>query len=201
MLRWPAVTPIRLTRDNAGLYLNLLWPLGLANRMALNDESPVLGGYLTRFASTAGWTLGRESNGSVYFNKFPIIELTAPQESWPSPRQNRSSGRAATIRPFSGLQSRLGVVRPVAARGLAGSQRNELYQEALTFNSLWFPSSYVQTALYFKAVERLDWQDVDPRVALSYRYSAISPWIANVKTRLTQIPGLPQPQDRSSCSV
>ena len=79
MLRWPIDKPIHLTRDNAGIYINLLWPLGLSNQLPSNENSPVNGEYRTKLASTSGWTLGR--NGPDYFNSLKIVELTADQEA------------------------------------------------------------------------------------------------------------------------
>lgn len=72
VLTLPLDKPILLTRENANFYVNLLWPLGLANYMSSNRESPVNGKSLFNFASTAGWNLGREENGGAYFNKFNL---------------------------------------------------------------------------------------------------------------------------------
>jgi len=47
--------PILLTRQNANYYVNLLWPLGLANYMSSSKESPINGNSLFNFASTGGW--------------------------------------------------------------------------------------------------------------------------------------------------
>ena len=72
-LSQPSQNPILLTSENANYYINFLWPLGLANYMSANEESPVKGESLFNFASTGGWTLGKEKNGGAYFNKFKII--------------------------------------------------------------------------------------------------------------------------------
>lgn len=77
----PLSKPILLTRQNANYYVNLLWPLGLANYMESNKQSPILGKSLFNFASTGGWNLGKEENGGAYFNKFKIVELSPEQES------------------------------------------------------------------------------------------------------------------------
>lgn len=69
LLSKPSYQPIVLTRETANVYVNLLWPLGLANRMAANSESPLNGPRRDRFASTAGWRLGTQPNGGVYFNR------------------------------------------------------------------------------------------------------------------------------------
>ena len=77
----PSGKPIHLTRENASHYVNLLWPAGLSNHLDANKESPLVGPDLSNFASTGGWTLGKEPNGGSYFNKFPIIELSPKAEA------------------------------------------------------------------------------------------------------------------------
>jgi hypothetical protein len=62
VLDQPTFEPIRLTRENANYYINLLWPLGLANYMGTNSRSPINGSSLFDFASTGGWSLGKEEN-------------------------------------------------------------------------------------------------------------------------------------------
>src|SRR3546814_2132150 len=47
--------------------------------MSANESSPMNGDSLYNFASTGGWTLGKEQNGGAYFNKFRIVELTPEQ--------------------------------------------------------------------------------------------------------------------------
>lgn len=140
ILSEPSDREILLTADNATYYVNLLWPIGLATRMEANAESPVNGDSLYRFASTGGWTLGREPNGGAYFNKLPIVTLTKTEEA-------RVVGIAkATYRPCCNNSTffqdcnhgsaLLGVLELGASQGLSD---DELYREALAFNSLWFP--------------------------------------------------------------
>lgn len=201
-LRWPAKEPIHLTKDNAGVYLNLLWPLGLANRIATNEYSPILGENLTRFASTAGWTLGREANGSAYFNSLDVVKLTEEQEViavYVADRTFRPCCNNSTFfQDCNHGSALLGLLQLGAAQGL---DANELFHEALGFNALWFPDKYVSMALYFKIFQGLDWDAVDPRIALDYRYSAILPWRANVNGPLASVPNLPTPKGASSCSI
>ncbi len=70
-----------LSIENAPFNLNLLWPIGLATKTAFNDESPIIGDDLPNFASTGGWTLGRENNGAAYFNKVETLSLSPEQSS------------------------------------------------------------------------------------------------------------------------
>jgi len=203
VLSEPSDRPILLTAANASRYVDLLWPIGLANHMAANAKSPLYGNPV-QLASTAGWTLGREKNGIVYFDKFPIVRLTPEQE-----------GRVveiakATYRPCCDNSTffqdcnhgsaLLGLLQLGASQGL---NNNDLYREALAFNAFWFPDSYVQTALFFKVVRKTEWANVNPKFVLGFRYSAASSWERRVAARVGAIRGLipPSPSGGAGCGV
>lgn len=197
----PSHQPILLTRETANVHVNLLWPLGLANRMAANSESPLNGPTLYRFASTGGWRLGREANGGVYFNKFPIVELTTAQEALAT-RVARNSFRpccdnSTFFQDCNHGSALLGLLALGAAQGLS---EDELYREALAFNAFWFPHHYAHTALYFKAVRGTEWRDVDPREVMSANFSSASGWRVNVAGELRRRGLVPQ-QGSVDCDV
>ncbi len=197
----PSRRPIRLTRANAHLYVNLLWPLGLANRMASNSSSPVNGPSLMRFASTGGWTLGREPNGGLYFNKFPIVELTAQQEALVVEIAKNSfrpcCNNSTFFQDCNHGSALLGMLALGAAQGL---DEADLYREALAFNSFWFPEHMTQMALYFKVAKGIDWADVDPKTALSAAYSSASGIQTNVIKELSGRGLIPAARE-SNCSA
>ena len=157
--------PILLTRQNANYYVNLLWPLGLANYMSSNNESPINGKSLFNFASTGGWNLGKEENGGAYFNKFTIVELTSEQEALVTKIAQNAYRPCCNNSTFyqdcNHGSALLGLLQLGAAQGLS---EDELYREALAFNSFWFPINYIQTALYFKAVKGIDWDKAEIHV-------------------------------------
>lgn len=173
--------PIHLTRENADVYVNLLWPLGLTNYMSTNYASPINSKSLFNFASTGGWRLGRGEGGGASFNKFSIVPLTQEQEALvlkiaqniyrpccnnPTFYQDCNHGSAL-----------LGLLELGASQGLT---EDELYREALAFNSFWFPNNYTQTALYLKTMKNIDWEEVDPKMVMSKDLSSISGWRENV---------------------
>jgi len=197
----PSRQPILLTRETANVHVTLLWPLGLANRMAANSESPLNGPGRDRFASTAGWRLGTRANGGVYFNKFPIVELTAAQEALVT-RVARGTFRpccdnSTFFQDCNHGSALLGLLALGATQGLT---EDELYREALAFNAFWFPHNYAHTALYFKAVRSTQWRDVDPREVMSANFSSASGWRANVAGEL-QRRGLVPEQGGADCDV
>lgn len=202
-LRWPSHLPIHLTAANAEYYVNLLWPVGLANAIPSNRTSPVNGPSLHTFASTAGWNLGQDEGGGAYFNKFQIVELTPEQEEL-AVRIAKNTFRpccnnSTFFQDCNHGSALYGLLQLGASQGLT---EGELYQEALAFNSFWFPQTYVQTAVYFKLLEGTDWTELDPKFLMGARYSALGPWEAAVGAKLAEIPGLlPAEDDGVSCGA
>ncbi|MDP3794862.1 MAG: hypothetical protein Q8R13_02965 [bacterium] len=194
--------PVLLTRQNANYYVNLLWPLGLANYMSSNKESPINGKSLFNFASTGGWDLGKEENGGAYFNKFKIVELTPEQEALVTKIAQNAYRPCCNNSTFyqdcNHGSALLGLLQLGAAQGLT---EDELYREALAFNSFWFPHNYVQTALYLKAVKNTDWDKVDPKTIMGKDYSSAGGWYANVDAEIKKLGLVPQNRSGSNCGV
>jgi hypothetical protein len=202
VLERPSSKPILLTRQNANYYVNLLWPLGLANYMSSNKQSPILGESLFNFASTGGWNLGKEENGGAYFNKFKIVELTPEQEALVTKIAQNTYRPCCNNSTFyqdcNHGSALLGLLQLGAAQGLS---EDELYREALAFNSFWFPHNYIQTALYFKAVKNTDWDKVNPKTIMGKDYSSISGWYANVDVEVKKLRLVPQDRGGSNCGA
>lgn len=203
ILTQSSYAPILLTRQNANYYVNLLWPLGLANFMATNRESPIAGKSLFNFASTGGWTLGREENGGTYFNKFRIVPLSSQQEALVTKIAKAAHRPCCNNSTFyqdcNHGSALLGLLALGASQGLT---EEELYKEALAFNSFWFPHQYVQTALYFKVIKGTEWEHVDPKLLLSKDFSSGSGWAGNVQAQLAKIPNhLPKTKDGAQCGT
>lgn len=194
--------PITLTRENANYYVNLLWPLGLANYMDTNKKSPILGDSLFNFASTGGWNLGKEENGGAYFNKFKIVELTPEQEALVTKVAKNTYRPCCNNSTFyqdcNHGSALLGLLQLGAAQDLS---EDDLYREALAFNSFWFPDTYIQTALYFKAAKNIDWSDVDPKLVMGEEYSSISGWYKNVEAEVQRLGLVPQQQGGANCGA
>lgn len=203
VLTKPSYDPILLTRDNANIYVNLLWALGLSNYMSTNKDSPINGESLFNFASTGGWNIGKEENGGAYFNKFRIVELTPTQEALVTEIAKNTyrpcCNNSTFFQDCNHGSALLGLLQLGASQGLTAE---ELYRETLFFNSFWFPHNYVQTALYFKVIKNTDWEKVDPKEVMGYNYSAISNWAKNVQVEIAKLPNLiPQTQSGGSCGV
>jgi len=199
----PYNNKITLTKKNANTYLNILWALGLSNYMELNKKSPVNGKNLQNFASTGGWTLAKKGRGGDYFNKIAAVPLTPEQEAMVvsvaesifRPCCNNST----FFQDCNHGSALLGMLELGVAQGL---NKEELYNQALIFNTYWFPSQYTQTAQLFKATENQDWSQVDPQVILSGMYSSSSGWRINVANPLAKLQGgAARQRGGTSCGV
>ncbi len=194
--------PILLTSANANGYLNLLWPLGLANYMKLNEKSPINGANVNNYAATGGWTLGQADSGGQYFNKYSIVPLTSVQEQrvvhLAENMYRPCCGNSTFYQDCNHGSALLGLLELGVSQGLTD---DELYKEAVAFNSFWFPQNYVETALYFKAVNNLDWQNVDPRVVMSEQYSSLSGWSSTIDATVRGAHLLPAIAGGGSCSI
>lgn len=190
--------PIILTDKNASLYLNLLWPIGLANQMKINEKSPLKQEKnINSFASTGGWSLGQAKEGGKYFNKYQIIELTQAQEKTiyqiSSNIYRPCCNNNTFFQDCNHGSAMLGLLELGVSQGLT---EDELYREALTFNSYWFPNQYLTLAFYFQKINRIPWQNVNPKIILSKDYSSISGW-QNIDQKLQAL-GFLKPKSKSS---
>ncbi len=195
--------PLVITSKNQFWLVTFLWPLGLANKMIINNQSPLAGKDLFNFASTGGWNLGQAKNGGSYFNQYSIIPLTTEQEEHIRTLAENiyrpCCNNSTFFQDCNHGSAALALIELGVAQGLSDQ---EIYKTVLHFNSFWFPQNYTEMGLYFKAVKHTDWNDVDPELALSKDYSSISGWSQNVDAPIRQIPGLlPAQNGGGSCGT
>ncbi|KKS97987.1 MAG: hypothetical protein UV73_C0004G0129 [Candidatus Gottesmanbacteria bacterium GW2011_GWA2_43_14] len=190
---------IIVTKENNAIILNLLWPLGIANKTKFLEEGPMKedsGNY----ASTGGWTLGKEEGGKL-FNRFPILPLTPEQEKEVIEiAQNiyrPCCGNSTYFPDCNHGAAMLGYIELAVVQGMS---RNEIYKKALLLNSQWFPQTYVELAMYFKSKKGEDWQDVDPKEALGSPYSSGAGYQA-INKELQSEGILPKVEGGGGCGV
>lgn len=183
----PSTDSIRFNRNTAPYLVDLLWPLGLSTKAAFNEKSPINTLRIPGFASTGGWTLGRERNGYVYFNKIEAVNLTTQQEAMVLDAVTKMfrpcCDNSTFFQDCNHGSALLGLMELAASQGATAAR---LYQIALVANSYWFPDEYAKTALYFSHFEARSWSDVAPEVVLGRDYSSLSGWRKNVDYRLRQ---------------
>lgn len=174
---------ISINNDNGRFVLNVLWGFGLANKLKIMESSPIIkSGYdISNFASTGGWTIGKEKNGGVYFNKFEILKLTQGQELLVKKIAENIFRPCCDNTTFfpdcnHGI-ALLGLIEIMAANNFSES---DIYKAALAFNSFWFPDQYIKIAMYFEKIKDIKWENIDPKLVLSKEYSSGSGFMNNI---------------------
>jgi hypothetical protein len=196
-------TNIIVTQENSALILNLLWPLGITNKARVLSEGVMGTKYKDQvgsFASTGGWTLGSREGGKL-FNSQLLIKLTPDQE------ELVKKISANIFRPCCGNSTAFpdcnhgaGMLGFVEMAVAAGMPESEIYKKALVINSYWFPQTYTELAVFFKAKKNISWKDVNPVEVLGESYSSGRGY-ATVSQQL-QAEGLtPQVKSGGGCGV
>ena len=167
---------IKITENNSGIILNLLWALGLGNKNDVLEKGPMMDpeyGGADRFASTGGWTLAK-GNVMDHYSKHPFIILTGEQQKLVeevSKNIYRPCCNNSTYFPDCNHgMAMLGLLELLAS---GGASEEEMYRVALLVNSYWFPDTYLTIAKYFE-MQNIPWSKVDPKEVLGVNYSSAS---------------------------
>lgn len=167
---------IRMTPDNAGMILNLLWAFGLSNKNEILEKGPMQDpkyGGAGNFASTGGWTLSR-GNAMSHYSKYKFVELTEGEQALVtrvSQNVYRSCCGNSTYFPDCNHgMAMLGLLELMAANGISES---EMYRISLRVNSYWFPDVYQVIGRYYES-KGIPWSNVDPKEVLGAEVSSAS---------------------------
>ncbi len=179
---------IVLDRDSAPYLLNLLWPLGIANRTAVHDRNPISERWLRQLASTGGWTLGETANGADYYNRIEALALTAGQEDMVE-RMAAAIYRPCCNNPavFPDCNHGAAMLGFLELAAAAGLPERRIWELAKALNGFWYPEAYLAMALLFDLRDGLRWSAVPPEVALGRKHASISGWRANVDAPLAAL--------------
>lgn len=148
---------IELTPQNAHVWLDILWGLGLANKNKLLDEGPMQDlseGNPENFASTGGYTLG-QGDAMTYYSKFSYIQLNDKQQDLvkeiASGIYRPCCGNSAAFPDCNHGMAMLGLIELMVSQN---RPKQEIYDTALAFNTLWFPQTYLDIAYHFEKAGR-----------------------------------------------
>ena len=193
LLKGNTVGRLKITPENSGVLLNLLWALGLANKNPILEDkkemmNPDYGGDGppgSGFASTGGWTIAK-GDAMEHYNMHALVSL--------SPDQQKLVDRVARgiYRPCCNNSvhfpdcnhgmAMLGLLELLASQGVS---EEEMYKAALVVNSYWFPDTY-QTIAKYVAQKGVEWNSLEPRQILGAKYSSASGYAkiaASIETR------------------
>jgi len=189
---------MRITPENSGTLLNLLWAFGLANENSILMNGPMSDpqyGGAGGFASTGGWTLAK-GDAMTHYSKHAFVALTPEQQALVERASQgifRSCCGNSTYFPDCNHgMAMLGLLELMAAQGVS---EQEMYRAALAVNSYWFPSTYLTLAKYF-AKQGIAWDRVDPKVALGQEFSS-GPGFRKIQAQVEP----PQSKGGGGCGV
>ena len=165
---------LKITRENSGFVLNLLWALGLGNKNEILENGPMSDkkyGGAGGFASTGGWTLAR-GDAMSHYSKHRFIVLTPEQQTLVEKVSKGiyrpCCGNSTYFPDCNHGMAMLGLLELMASQGVS---EDEMYKSALVVNSYWFPDTYITIAKFLKSQGK-NWESVDPKEILGFDYSS-----------------------------
>src|SRR3989344_4610038 len=167
---------LKITNENAGYLLNLLWALGLASKNPILESgemtNPAYGG-AGNFASTGGWTIA-QGNAMDHYSKHKFFDLTSDQQDLVD-KVSRGiyrpcCGNSTHFPDCNHGMAMLGLLELMASQG---ASEQDMWKAALVVNSYWFPDTYLTIASYMKS-KGVEWKDVNPQEILGINYSSNS---------------------------
>lgn len=165
---------IKITGENSGALLNVLWALGLGQKNPILTKGKMMDpryGGAGNFASTGGWTLGQGSAMSHYaMHSFMALnaDAQAKVERVAGGIYRPCCGNSTIFPDCNHGMAMLGLMELMASEG---ASEGDMYKAALAVNRFWFPDTYATAAKYL-ASQGASWQDMAPKDLLSAEFSS-----------------------------
>ncbi|PIR44478.1 MAG: hypothetical protein COV10_04460 [Candidatus Vogelbacteria bacterium CG10_big_fil_rev_8_21_14_0_10_51_16] len=171
-----APAEVIMDAKNASYFLNLLWAVGLGNAHEALAEGSMQDeryGGAGNFASTGGWTLAR-GDTMQHYGAHRMIPLT-PEEAERVTRVSQDIYRpccnnATHFPDCNHGMAMLGLMELMASKGATDE---ELYQAALSANSLWFREQY-QTITAFVESRGLQVSQIPAKELVGQNFASAS---------------------------
>lgn len=191
---------IELTRENSHFWLDVLWGLGLANKNKLLESGELQqGGNPSQFASTGGYSLGKE-DPMTYYSKFPYLPLSDKQqkrvEEIGKGIYRPCCGNSTAFPDCNHGMAMLGLIELLVYQNYSA---DNIYRAALAFNSMWFPQTYWDIAYHFEKNEK-DYSKVPPQKILSKTFSNAMGY-AVIQREVSQVEWPGTPKSGGGCSA
>lgn len=133
---------LKISAENSGIILNLLWALGLGNKNGILENGPMMNARpdgAAGYASTAGWVLAK-GDPMEHYSRHPFIVLTRDQQALVervSKNVYRPCCSNSTYFPDCNHgMAMLGLLELMASQG---ADEKEMYDVAKKVNAYWFP--------------------------------------------------------------
>ncbi len=194
---------IVITAENAHFLLNYFWAVGLANKNSILTDGPIVQyseGQIDRFASTGGWALATKPITDLYAS-MDLIPLTPEQQA------RVEEVAAAVYRPccnnhtlFPDCNHGMAMLGLLELMASQNSSVDEMFEAAKYVNAFWFPQQNLETAMYLKTNQNMDFADADARLVTGAEISSGSGFAA-IHQSLQTSGLLPQaPSQGGSCA-
>jgi hypothetical protein len=178
---------IVIDRENAYFLLNLFWAFGLTNQNGiLDDGSMTMYGDegVGRFASVGGWTIGSRPANDL-FSSQTLVALTDEQQARlvaVAEQIYRPCCNNHTAFPDCNHgMAMLGLLELMAAQNASES---EMFEAAKYVSAFWFPQQALEAALFMKASQGMDFEELEGRTAVgsilfsSSGFQQVHNWLA-----------------------
>ncbi|HSG45287.1 MAG TPA: hypothetical protein VLA72_19255 [Anaerolineales bacterium] len=172
---------ILITAENAHFLLNFFWAVGLSNKNPILTEGSIVqnsSGQVERFASTGGWTLATKPIMDIYAS-MELIHLTSEQQA------RVEVVAAGVYRPccnnptsFPDCNHGMAMLGLLELMASQGASTDQMFEAAKYINAFWFPQQNLETALYLKANQNVDFEDADARLVTGAGFSSGSGYAA-----------------------
>jgi len=165
---------LKITKENSGYLLNMLWALGLANKNSILETgemiNPIYGG-AQNFASTGGWNLAR-GNAMDHYSMHKLFILTLEQQALVEKISvgiyRPCCGNSTHFPDCNHGMAMLGLLELMASQNVS---EQDMWKTALVVNSYWFPDTYMTIATYMQN-KGIEWKDVSAQEILGADYSS-----------------------------
>lgn len=163
---------LKITAQNSGYLLNLLWAFGLGNKNEVLEDGEMSDkqyGGAGNFASTGGWSLST-GDAMNHYSRHLFVSLT-PEQQQLVDRVSRGiyrpcCGNSTHFPDCNHGMAMLGLLELMASQGVSEDQ---MYQAALAVNAYWFPNQALTIAKYLE-LNGNSWNKADPRELLGAKY-------------------------------
>ena len=186
---------ITINKRNNGIWLNLLWGLGLGNQNEILEKGPMSDpkyGGAGNFASTGGWTLS-QGQSMDHYSKHQFIVLSDNQQllvEKVSKNIYRPCCDNSTYFPDCNHgMAMLGLLELLAANNV---KEEEMYEIAFKVNSFWFPNQYDNISQYLIEQKRTE----TPKTILGKDFSSASGF-----QKIAALVKLPGSNTGNKCSI
>lgn len=167
---------LKITPDNSGIILNLLWALGLSVKNDILEKGEMNNsqyGGIENFASIGGWTIAQD-NPVNHYARHPSFNLTPKQQLLvEDAAQNIYRPCCDNPTSFPDCNHGIAMLGLLELMASQNATADEIYRAALQVNSFWFPDAYLTIAQYLET-KGVSWNEISPKEILGSNYSSAS---------------------------